>query len=120
MQPAPSSPFAAFGPRNYRLMGLGLAVLAAGFLTMTLDDTQYGEGLLGITIGPILLVVGFIVEFFAIMMRDPATLQTAATNAAATAVVATDAPLGTAPPAAPVGLAGPATTIPIRPSYKPL
>ena len=119
MQPAPSSPFAAFGPRNYRLMGLGLAVLAAGFLTMTLDDTQYGEGLLGITIGPILLVAGFIIEFFAIMVRDPAPLQTAAAGAVAPAA-ATAAPLSTAPPAAPVGLVGPAAAIPARPSYKPL
>ncbi|MBW3129163.1 DUF3098 domain-containing protein [Hymenobacter profundi] len=59
----------AFGPRNYRLMFVGLAVLAAGFITMTLDSTDYGEGFLGITLGPILLVVGFLIEFWAIMAK---------------------------------------------------
>lgn len=96
------SSFAAFGPRNYRLMGLGLAVLAAGFITMTLDKADYGEGFLGITLGPILLLVGFVMEFFAIMLRDPAA-------GAAIAVTLSDA----APVAAP-----PVPTP--RPSYKPL
>ena len=62
-------PHFAFGPRNYRLMFIGLAVLAAGFITMTLDSEDYGLGFLGITLGPILLVVGFIIEFFAIMAK---------------------------------------------------
>lgn len=63
------TPRFAFGPRNYRLMFLGLAVLAAGFITMTLDTADYGEGFLGITLGPILLVVGFVIEFWAIMAK---------------------------------------------------
>ena len=68
MEQRPTSHF-AFGPRNYRLMFIGLAVLVAGFITMTLDTADYGLGFLGITLGPILLVVGFIIEFFAIMAK---------------------------------------------------
>ena len=37
-----NAPRFAFGPRNYRLMFIGLAVLAAGFVTMTLDTADYG------------------------------------------------------------------------------
>ncbi|RYU77883.1 DUF3098 domain-containing protein [Hymenobacter persicinus] len=69
MEQKPTPRF-AFGPRNYRLMFIGLAVLAAGFITMTLDSAPYGEGFLGITLGPILLAVGFGIEFWAIMARN--------------------------------------------------
>src|SRR4028118_735030 len=67
------TPRFAFGPRNYRLMFVGLAVLAVGFITMTLDTADYGEGFLGITLGPILLVVGFLIEFWAIMAKPQAS-----------------------------------------------
>lgn len=106
--------FAAFGPRNYRLMWVGLAVLAAGFITMTLDKADYGEGFLGITLGPILLVLGFVLEFFAIMLRDPAVVSEAAPKAAFSAS-AVPAPGAAATPASP----GPPAA-PTRPSYKPL
>lgn len=81
MEPTPQTPRFAFGPRNYRLMFLGLAVLAAGFITMTLDSADYGEGFLGITLGPLLLVVGFLIEFWAIMAK-PGPSAPAAQDAA--------------------------------------
>ncbi|WP_082017117.1 DUF3098 domain-containing protein [Hymenobacter sp. DG25B] len=73
----------AFGRRNYRLMLLGVALLAAGFITMTLDTADYGEGFLGITLGPLLLVAGFVVEFFAIMAKsgDEPVAETTTTTA---------------------------------------
>lgn len=114
----PSSParFAAFGPGNYRLMWVGLAVLAAGFITMTLDKADYGEGFLGITLGPILLILGFIIEFFAIMRRDPAVVA-ASTEPTAAASTVNLSPSDAAP--APVA-SKPAAAAPTRPSYKPL
>ena len=60
----------AFGPKNYKLMLLGMAILAIGFIIMTLDSEDYGLGFMGITLGPIVLVIGFVVEFFAIMVKD--------------------------------------------------
>ncbi len=60
----------AFGRKNYILMFVGLAVLAAGFIIMTLDTEPYGLGFMGITLGPIVLVIGFIIQFFAIMAKD--------------------------------------------------
>ena len=70
MQPTTPAPRFAFGPRNFRLMWLGLAVLAVGFITMMLDKADYGEGFLGLTLGPILLFVGFVIEFAAILVRS--------------------------------------------------
>lgn len=62
--------FFAFGRKNYLLMFLGIAFLAVGFFIMTLDKEQYGLGFLGITLGPIIVFIGFIIEFFAIMVKD--------------------------------------------------
>ena len=96
----------AFGPKNYRVMGVGLALLAAGFITMMFGDrANYGEDFVGITLGPILLIVGFVVEFYAILLRDPAAVVSGGAAAA-------PATAGTAPGAAPVvgsPLCGPAT-----------
>ncbi|MDU0371153.1 DUF3098 domain-containing protein [Hymenobacter endophyticus] len=88
----PTTPRFAFGPRNYRLMFVGLAVLAAGFITMTLDSEDYGEGFLGITLGPILLAVGFVIEFWAIMARPGATAPVAQDAATVNTVPSQPAP----------------------------
>ena len=110
MQPTSPAPRFAFGPRNFRLMWLGLAVLAAGFITMMLDKAEYGEGFLGLTLGPILLFVGFVIEFAAIMVRsNPSEVAPVAPIAAAPTVAAAQ------PVATPVA-APPAT--PARPAYK--
>ncbi len=63
----------AFGPRNYRLMFAGLAVLAIGFFLMTTSKEAYGFGFVSMTLGPVLLVVGFVIEFFAILVRNRPT-----------------------------------------------
>jgi len=112
MQPTTPAPRFAFGPRNYRLMWAGLAVLAAGFITMMLDGAQYGEGFLGITLGPILLVIGFAIEFAAILVRS---------NPGEVVPVAPAHPGVAAPVAAPTAAAPvvPAPT-PAKPAYKRL
>ncbi|WP_310393595.1 DUF3098 domain-containing protein [Hymenobacter sp.] len=101
MQPAPRF---AFGPRNYRLMWLGLGLLAAGFITMMFGDKEnYGEDFVGITLGPLLLLAGFGVEFAAILVRDQ------------TLVATTDAPVAT-----PATAAAPAAAPVAAPAYKRL
>jgi hypothetical protein len=113
MQPVNPAPRFAFGPRNYRLMWAGLVVLAVGFITMMLDKADYGEGFLGLTLGPILLVTGFCIEFAAILVRsNPAEL---APLAPAAPVVA--APVAAPTPVAPVPPATP-TSAPNKPAYK--
>ncbi|WP_242929379.1 DUF3098 domain-containing protein [Pontibacter vulgaris] len=60
----------AFGRKNYIFMLAGIVILAVGFFIMTLDKEQYGLGFMGITLGPIVVMAGFIVELFAIMVKD--------------------------------------------------
>lgn len=60
----------AFGRKNYILMLVGIGVIALGLFVMTLDTGQYGHGFLGITLGPIIIMIGFIIEFVAIMVKD--------------------------------------------------
>lgn len=51
-------------------MLVGIVVLALGFIIMTLDKEQYGLGFMGITLGPIVVMAGFVIELFAIMVKD--------------------------------------------------
>ena len=60
----------AFKKTNYLIMLAGVAVLTIGFFIMTLDKEDYGFGFLGITLGPIVVMIGFIIEFFAIFYKS--------------------------------------------------
>lgn len=111
MTPAPRF---AFGPRNYRLMWTGLAVLAAGFIAMMLDTADYGEGFLGLTVGPVLLVVGFVIEFAAILVRsNPGELLPAAPIAPVEAALLATPKLVAAAPAV-----APTPPVVSKPAYK--
>ena len=59
----------AFTRKNYTFMLIGLAVLFLGFFIMTQDKETYGFGILGITIGPMTVLAGFIIQFIAIFYR---------------------------------------------------
>ncbi len=52
---------------NYQLMVLGILLIGAGYLAMSLDQAPYGFGSLGITIGPITILLGYLIEFWAIL-----------------------------------------------------
>jgi hypothetical protein len=60
----------AFKKANYILMLAGIGILTIGFFIMTLDKEDYGFGFLGITLGPIVVMIGFIIEFFAIFYKS--------------------------------------------------
>jgi len=60
----------AFNKKNYILMIIGLVVILLGYFIMTLDKQEYGFGFIGITLGPIVLIAGFIIEFFAILVKN--------------------------------------------------
>lgn len=61
-----------FGRRNYVLMLAGIAVILAGFFIMSLDKAEFGFGFLGLTLGPVVVMGGFMLEFFAILARPKA------------------------------------------------
>jgi hypothetical protein len=56
-----------FGKKNYQWMIIGVVTLIIGFTIMTMDKEPYGFGFLGITLGPIVVLLGFIIEIFAII-----------------------------------------------------
>ncbi|MBT29511.1 MAG: hypothetical protein CMO01_07590 [Thalassobius sp.] len=58
-----------FTSHNYKLMFIGLIVLFAGFLIMSLDGEEFGFGFLGLTLGPIVVLAGFVIQFFAILSK---------------------------------------------------
>lgn len=59
-----------FTRKNYQLMTIGLLIIATGFTIMTLDSEPYGFGFMGITLSPIVVVAGFLVEIYAILFTS--------------------------------------------------
>ena len=59
-----------FKKHNYILMIVGIFTIAIGFIIMTIDQQDYGFGFLGLTLGPIIVLIGFIIEFFAIFSKS--------------------------------------------------
>jgi len=50
-------------------MLIGIFLIIIGFIIMASDSEQYGFGFMGLTLGPIIVMSGFIVEFFAITYK---------------------------------------------------
>ena len=66
----------AFSKKNYILLFVGLAFMASGLILMvgggSEDPTQFSDEIFSttrLTISPILLAVGFIIELFAVMYK---------------------------------------------------
>ena len=66
----------AFGKENYRLLLIGLAFLVAGFLLMigggAEDRTEFSYDIFNfrrLTLAPILILIGYVIEIFAIMKK---------------------------------------------------
>ena len=79
-EPTPKPPVQnadfAFGKENYRLMLIGLAFIALGFILMigggSNDPNQFNPEIFSfrrLTLAPILILAGFVVEIFAIMKK---------------------------------------------------
>lgn len=58
-----------FGKKNYQLMIIGVLTLVIGFIIMSLDKQQHGFGFLGLTLGPIVVMAGFVIEIVAILHK---------------------------------------------------
>ena len=59
-----------FNKSNYIIMLIGILLIIIGFIIMANDSEQYGFGFMGITLGPIIVMLGFIVELFAITFKS--------------------------------------------------
>jgi hypothetical protein len=60
-----------FSKKNYLLLFVGLGMIVLGFVIMGMDATPHGNGFMGLTLGPIITLSGFIVEFYAIFAKSP-------------------------------------------------
>lgn len=58
-----------FSRTNYLLMIAGVLVMVLGFFIMSSDTEPYGFGFAGLTLGPIVLMLGFLVQFVAILYK---------------------------------------------------
>jgi hypothetical protein len=58
-----------FGKKNYQLMLIGVLTLVVGFVIMSMDSEQHGFGFLGLTLGPMIVMAGFIIEIVAILRK---------------------------------------------------
>ncbi|HET6539758.1 MAG TPA: DUF3098 domain-containing protein [Chryseolinea sp.] len=58
-----------FGKKNYQLMIIGVVTLVLGFVIMSSDSEPHGFGFLGLTLGPMIVMAGFIIEILAILRK---------------------------------------------------
>jgi hypothetical protein len=59
-----------FSAKNYKLMGIGIALIIVGFVIIGLDSSPHGNGFMGLTLGPIVTLSGFIFQFYAIFAKS--------------------------------------------------
>jgi uncharacterized membrane protein HdeD (DUF308 family) len=59
-----------FNKKNYAIMIVGVLLIIIGFIIMANDSEQYGFGFMGITLGPIIVMAGFILQLFAITYKS--------------------------------------------------
>ena len=63
------NPKLPFNSKNYKLMIIGVVIILTGFVIMSVDGEEYGYGFLGLTLGPLVVLFGFIFQFFAIFHK---------------------------------------------------
>lgn len=54
------------GAKDIKILLLGIGIMLIGFFVMTLDKEEFGFGYLGLTLGPILVLVGIIIPVFSL------------------------------------------------------
>ncbi|REE01276.1 DUF3098 domain-containing protein [Marinoscillum furvescens] len=67
----------AFQKVNYIIMLAGVLTLIVGFFIMGSDSEPYGFGFLGLTLGPIVVMLGFLIQFVAILYKPKKSDSTA-------------------------------------------
>lgn len=71
VSPAPAQAM-PFQRSNYLWMIVGVVTILVGFLIMNMDKEPFGFGFMGLTLGPLVVVVGYIIEFYAILQKPKA------------------------------------------------
>lgn len=52
--------------KRISILLIGIIIMFIGFFVMTLDKEPFGFGFLGLTLGPILVLIGVIIPVFAL------------------------------------------------------
>tara|TARA_B100001248_G_scaffold92484_1_gene68614 strand:- start:890 stop:1093 length:204 start_codon:yes stop_codon:yes gene_type:complete len=63
------NPKMPFNSKNYKLMIIGIVIIVTGFVIMSVDGEEYGYGFLGLTLGPLVVLFGFVFQFFVIFHK---------------------------------------------------
>ncbi len=79
-----TAPNPLFGKQNFTLMIIGAVVMAIGFFVMaggkSADLTKFNDAEIysftRITLAPMLIIAGFVIEIFAIMKKPADTIKT--------------------------------------------
>jgi uncharacterized membrane protein HdeD (DUF308 family) len=58
-----------FAKENYWIMFVGIGLILFGFLVMATDSTTFGFGFTGLTLGPVMVFSGFMVQIVAILFK---------------------------------------------------
>jgi len=72
MSETPKFPFTR---ANYLIMIGGIIVLFIGFFIMSIDKETFGFGFYGLTLGPIVVIIGFLIQFVAIFFKPRSKSQ---------------------------------------------
>ncbi|RVU26702.1 DUF3098 domain-containing protein [Sandaracinomonas limnophila] len=52
--------------KRIKILLAGIVTMFIGFFVMTLDKSEFGMGFLGITLGPILVLIGLLIPVFSL------------------------------------------------------
>lgn len=55
--------------KNVIVLVIGIASMFIGFFIMTLDKEPFGFGFLGLTLGPIIVLIGVLIPIFALFNK---------------------------------------------------
>ena len=58
-----------FTPAHYKRIIIGLAMILIGFGITSLETAEFGFGFLGLTLGPMIALAGFLFEIYAILYK---------------------------------------------------
>jgi uncharacterized membrane protein len=64
-----NTPPSVFGKQNYILLIVSVLIIALGYILMLLDNEPFGFGFLGLTLGPIVSFLGFMMVFVALFYK---------------------------------------------------
>ncbi len=54
------------GAKDIKILLIGIGIMLVGFFVMTMDKVEFGFGFLGLTLGPILVLIGIIIPIFSL------------------------------------------------------